>query len=252
MTRLASAAPLALLLLVAPAFAQRPEPESPVGSPLYAKHEFTSPDGVKLDYWLLSPAKIEPGKKYPLVFALHGRGGNTTAASVLAKDDMREKYPCFVLAPSTTRQGVWGLPKNAARLTGKPMLPTALLVLEKLKAEQPIDADRVYVTGQSMGGFGTFAALAASPQTFAAAIPVCGGWAIEDAAKMKDVPLWAFHGDKDPTVPVERSRDMIEAIKKAGGSPKLTEYPGMGHSSWIPTYASDETWKWMFAQTRKK
>lgn len=242
-----------LSLLTNRASAQKDESASPAGSPLYVHQQFAVPDSdEKIDYWLLSPAKIEPGKKYPLVLALHGRGGNTTAAGVLAKDDLREKYPCFVLAPTTTRQGTWALPPNANRLNGRPKLPAALLVVEMLKKEKPIDADRVYVTGQSMGGFGTFGAVAASPQTFAAAVPVCGGWTTDDAAKMKDVPLWAFHGDKDTTVPVERSRDMIEAIKKAGGAPKLTEFPGVGHPSWVPAYDSAETWAWLFAQKREQ
>jgi predicted peptidase len=102
-----------------------------------------------------------------------------------------------------------------------------------------------------MGGFGSFGAVALSPQTFAAAIPICGGWAPGDAAKMKDVALWVFHGDADGTVPVERSRSMVEALKQAGGSPKYTEFPGVGHNSWSKAYALPETWEWLFAQRRQ-
>jgi predicted peptidase len=89
-----------------------------------------------------------------------------------------------------------------------------------------------------------------SPQIFAAAIPVCGGWDPADAEKMKDVPLWVFHGEADGTVQAERSRSMIDAIKQAGGSPKYTEYPGMGHNSWLKAYAAASTWEWLFAQRR--
>ena len=108
----------------------------------------------------------------------------------------------------------------------------------------------VVLAGHSMGGYGTFGAIAASPTTFAAAIPVCGGWNPDDAGKIKDVPIWVFHGDADRSVPVERSRKMVEAIKRAGGQVKYTEYPGVGHNSWSKTYASPEVWNWLFDQRR--
>ena len=103
-----------------------------------------------------------------------------------------------------------------------------------------------------MGGFGTFGAIAIRPNLFAAAIPVCGGWDPMDAEKMKGVVLWVFHGDADRTVPVDRGRRMVEAVKHAGGSPKYTEYPGVGHNSWSKIYATPATWTWLFAQRRKK
>lgn len=244
---------LAITMLVvysSRAQAQRIKSNAPTNSKQYVKHTFKAKDGTAIDCWLMSPAKIEDGKKYPLVLALHGRGGNTTAATVLASDAMRKKYPCFVLAPASTKAGIWALPRDFAKLKGKQMLPAALEALEFVKTKQPIDADRVYVTGQSMGGFGSFGAISLAPETFAAAVPICGGWDPNDAAKIKDVPLWVFHGDADKTVPVDRSRAMIEAIKKAGGSPKYSEYKGVGHNSWTKTYASDEMWKWMFEQRR--
>jgi predicted peptidase len=232
-------------------FAQDAE-RPPTRNPHYQQHEITGKDGAKLSYWLMSPARIEAPTKYPLVLALHGRGGNTEAAAVLGSDELRQTHPCFVLAPAATRSGVWTLPAEAAGLRGRPQLPLALEALAKVMAEQPIDPDRIYVTGQSMGGFGTFGALAASPQSFAAAIPICGGWTPADAARMKDVPIWAFHGDADTTVPVERTRQMIDALKQAGASPKYTEYAGVGHNSWSRAYASPETWQWLFAQRRGK
>ncbi len=226
--------------------------KSPTRSQKYKRGEFKSKDGTKLSYWLMTPVKVESNTTYPLVLALHGRGGNTEAAIVLGSEEMRKKYPCFVMAPAVSRAGNWAVPKGTRKLRGKQLLPTALQALEEIKKTHPIDADRIYVTGQSMGGYGTFGAIATSPQTFAAAIPVCGGWNAADAAKMKGVALWVFHGDADKTVPVERSQTMIAAIKKAGGSPKYTEYPGIGHNSWSKTYASAETWKWLFAQRRGK
>ena len=113
-----------------------------------------------------------------------------------------------------------------------------------------IDSERVYETGQSMGGAGTFGAMFVRPNIFAAVIPVCGGWDPKDADKMKDIAIWIFHGDMDKVVPTDYSRNMVEAIKKAGGSPKYTEYEGVGHNSWSQTYASPETWEWLFQQKR--
>jgi predicted peptidase len=103
-----------------------------------------------------------------------------------------------------------------------------------------------------MGGYGTWHALALRPGFFAAAVPVCGGADLKSAEKIKDVPIWVFHGDKDNAVPVARSREMVEALKKAGGSPKYTEYPGVGHNSWDKAYADPEMFAWLFAQKRKK
>jgi len=242
------------------AIAQPPAPTArqveavrpPVQSRLYARHTFTAEDGRSIDYWLMTPAKIEPGKKYPLVLTLHGRGGNTVAAAVLASEPMRAEYPCYVLAPAVGRNQVWALPGDFAKLRGDSMLPVALAALAKVQQQHPIDAQRIYVTGQSMGGFGTFGALAASPDTFAAAIPICGGWRPDDAAKMKDVAIWIFHGDADRTVPVQRSRVMVEAIKAAGGEPKYSELKGVAHNSWSPAYADPATWKWLFSQRRTK
>jgi len=222
----------------------------PTRSQHYERLEFETKEGVTLSYWLMEPVEADRGREYPLVLALHGRGGNTEAATVLGSATMRKKHPCFVMAPAVSRRGVWSLPKDFRKLRGKQFLPAVLDALEAVKKEHPIDPDRVYVTGQSMGGFGTFGAIATSPQTFAAAIPVCGGWDPADAQKMKGVALWAFHGGSDRTVPVERSRRMVEAIKQAGGSPKHTEYPNVGHNSWSKAYASPSTWEWLFAQRR--
>ena len=231
-------------------WAQMDVVKPPTRSQQYKQLEFESKEGVELSYWVMTPVKVDRQKKYPLVLALHGRGGNTEAATVLGSAEMREKYPCFVIAPAVSKSAVWSVPKEFRKLKGKQLLPAALEVLEVVKNEYPIDSTRVYVTGQSMGGFGTFGAIAASPQTFAAAIPVCGGWDPADAERMKSVKIWVFHGGSDRTVPVERSRNMVEAIKQAGGSPKYTEYPDVGHNSWSKTYASSSTWDWLFAQRR--
>ncbi|QDU96412.1 carboxylesterase family protein [Lignipirellula cremea] len=226
------------------------EVPAPTRAPHFEKFEFESDDGVKLAYWLMTPEKIEPGKSYPLLLALHGRGGNTQAPGYLAEEKTRQSRPCFVMAPAVSKSEVWGVPAGLRLLRGKQRIGVALAALDTVLENYPIDQQRIYVTGQSMGGFGTFAAVAQRPELFAAAVPICGGWDPADAEKLKSTPLWAFHGSADKTVPAQRSQEMIEAIKKAGGSPKYTEYPGVGHGSWVPTYASAEMWDWMFDQKR--
>lgn len=212
---------------------------------LQESSEFACKDGYKLKYKLLAPEKAEKDVKYPLVLCLHGKGGNSDAANVLAKAGMRTKYPCYILAPSVdTKVFSWAGGRKAA-------LPYVFELLDSLVKEHAIDPDRIYVTGQSMGGYGSWGAIAERPDFFAAAVPVCGGGDVKAAAKFKDVPIWAFHGADDPTVPVAKSREMIEALKKEGAEPKYTEYPGVKHNSWDQAYAEDELWKWMFEQKRK-
>ncbi len=221
----------------------------------YVKHTFKSKDGSSIDSWIMAPAKIEKGRLYSLVLSLHGRGGNTDAATKLGSDTFREKFPCFVMAPASTTNGHWtrpdGFSKSRKKGQGtKAMLPIALEAMDELIEQHPIDPNRIYVTGQSMGGTGTFGAVFIRPKFFAAAIPVAGGWNPKDADKMKHTPLWAFHGDSDQVVPTGYSRNIVAAISKAGGSPKYTEYKGVAHNSWSQTYASPKTWEWLFKQQR--
>ena len=246
---------LAILCFVASqVYAQRAPAEVPTGNNKhFVKHAFEAKDGTGINYWLMSPEKMEEGRIYPLVLALHGRGGSTSAAVKLGSDSLRNKFPCFVLATASTTEGHWLRPSAYRRnnKNTKAMLPAALEAVDLLIKEHPIDASRIYVTGQSMGGAGTFGALFLRPDFFAAAIPVAGGWDPGDADRMKHIPIWVFHGDQDNVVPPDYSRNMVAAIKKAGGSPKYTEYEGVRHNSWSKAYSAPETWEWLFAQKRK-
>jgi predicted peptidase len=213
---------------------------------LLALDEHTCKDGYVLKYEFKAPEAPEDGKKYPLALCLHGKGGKSDAAIALARAEMRKKYPCYLLYPKVdTKEYSWAGGRKAA-------LGYVFEALDALLEKHPIDRDRIYVTGQSMGGYGTFGALAARPEFFAAAAPVCGGGNPKDAEKYRKVPIWVFHGADDPTVPVEKSREMVKAIKEAGGDPKFTEYPGVKHNSWEKAYADAEFWKWMFDQARGK
>jgi len=117
--------------------------------------------------------------------------------------------------------------------------------------EFKVDAKRQYLTGLSMGGYGTWSIAPTTPTRWAAIVPVCGAGNPADAEKIKDIPCWCFHGDEDKAVNVEGSRKMIAAIEKAGGKPKYTEYPKVGHNSWDMAYGTDELYKWLLEQKTK-
>jgi predicted peptidase len=229
----------------------------------YKFKTFKDADGHTLPYRLMSPKKIESGKTYPLVLLLHGAGerGADNAkqlvhgAAEFAKPENRRQYPCFVVAPQcpADRRWVevnWNLPSHEMPEKASEPLTLALDLVEKLAAELPVDKGRIYVTGLSMGGFGTWDAIERRPELFAAAIPICGGGDAAQAEKVKGVPVWAFHGDKDPVVPVRRTTDMIEAVAKAGGTAKMTIYSGIAHDSWSATYANPKVLDWLFEQKK--
>lgn len=226
---------------------------------------FENAEGKKLNYRLMSPLNYDKSQKYPLVLFLHGsgeRGDNNVAQLVhgmndFAKDDSRERFPCFVVAPQCPQMGSWTNRRRGAEAPppdAGPTEPMQLVVelLDSLQKEFSIDARRLYVTGLSMGGFGTWDLIQRYPEKFAAAAPVCGGGREELASKLVRIPIWVFHGDKDTSVNVEQSRKMVAAIRKAGGKPLYTEYPGIGHNSWEATYHNPMLMSWLFAQERSE
>lgn len=197
-----------------------------------------------LPYRLLKPNSAD-STVYPLVIFFHGsgeRGNNNNAqlkhiAPLFLNEANRTQYPCFVLAPQCKKGSYWG---GVAR--------PLFTLIDEIIAKYPIDKKRIYITGVSMGGYGTWWLLGKFPNRFAAAIPVCGGGDARWAKSFAQTPVWAFHGSKDNTVTPDKSRTMIEAMKKAGGSPKYTEYPEVGHQSWINAYREPEILSWLFSQ----
>ena len=121
-------------------------------------------------------------------------------------------------------------------------------MMEKIAIEYPIDHTRIYITGVSMGGFGTWDLLARLPYRFAAAVPICGGGDIDIIEKIKHVPIWAFHGADDETVPPEGTRKLIQELWDAGAYPGFTEFPGVGHTSWHQAYKEPHLMPWLFKQ----
>lgn len=231
---------------------------------LLEKKTYTNDAGKTLPFRLLKPENYDPKKKYPLVIFLHGageRGKDNTAQLIhgvpeFAKEENRKKYPCFLIAPQCPKDEKWSVVdwrKSFVKFSKEPSGPGSLVLqlIAGMQHEYSIDPKRIYLTGLSMGGYGTWDLLARRPDLFAAAVPVCGGGDPATAKKIAKIPVWVFHGDKDEAVKVERSREMVKALKAAGGHPKYTEYPGVGHASWVPAYKDPAMMKWLFAQKKK-
>jgi predicted peptidase len=206
--------------------------------------------------------------RLPLVVYLHGSGGlgtdnekqmglgNIFGTRVWALPENQKEFPCYVVAPQTDRGWVrYGEPSpgdSVARVV--PGLGdgarVAFELIEALAKEFPIDRQRLYVTGQSMGGAGAWHMVAQRPRFFAAAVICCGGTSLDSVAAAVSTPLWNFHGAADDTVPVTVSRDRIAALRKAGGHPLSTEYPGVGHNVWQWAYTEPSLVRWVFSKRR--
>ena len=219
---------------------------------------------VEFAYRLLGPASITPGTRYPLVIFLHGAGerGNDNLSQLkyfptwIAEQSARQAHPCFVLAPQCRDEQKW-VDVDWSKIESTPQSPTptvdmlaVIAALEDTLQREPIDPARIYLTGLSMGGYGSWDLAARMPDRFAAVLPICGGGDEATAAKIKDLPIWCFHGDADTAVRVERSRTMIEALRAAGGAPTYSELAGVGHDSWTPAYRDPDVLTWLFAQKK--
>lgn len=217
-------------------------------------------DKTVLRYRILRPPVIEPGRTYPLIVFLHGAGerGSDNARQLTHGAEELMNYtqsnPAFVIFPQCPKGTWWDGPNWLSNDTRPPKvappLPEVIALVDRMMEEQPIDRTRVYVTGMSMGGFGTCASVAARPDLFAAAMPVCGGGDPGWAGRYRSTAFWITHGSADPWVPVEQSRQMVRAMQSAGVNVLYTELAGVGHDAWTPTYNSDLVLNWLFAQRR--
>jgi predicted peptidase len=210
-----------------------------------------------MPYRLFVPLNYKQDMQYPLVLWLHGAGGaGTDNRSQISGDQIpgtrtwtkpqnQTKYPAFVLAPQSPTNWV---SSGLDRLSGEMFL--VLAILEEVRSEFNIDPGRIYVAGQSDGGIGTWNVIIQRPTLFAAAIPLCGGGDSSQAAVIAKLPVWAFHGARDNVISVAESRRMINALQKAGGHPRYTEYGNVGHNVWTRAFAEPELVDWLFAQHR--
>lgn len=223
-----------------------------------------SEDGDSLQYRILLPEEFEEDRTYPMVLFLHGMGerGNDNTAQLtwgvgaFAKKEFRQDHPAIVIAPQAPDDDYWAnlnWREEGTDLMEEPTKPLQLAyeLVQKISGEMPVDMNRIYITGLSMGGFGTWDLITRYPETFAAAMPVCGGGDPTKAHLLKDLPIWNFHGAQDDVVPVELSRKMIDALQMAGGTPGYTEYPHVDHFSWIPAYRDRFALDWLFDQKNK-
>lgn len=201
---------------------------------------------VKLDYLLYLPGEYgkEPGKKWPLILFLHGageRGSDVDKVRVHGPPKLAyagKDLPFVIVSPQCPANAWW----KAHEL---------IALLDDVQAKYAVDADRVYLTGLSMGGYGTWELASQAPQRFAAIAPICGAGNPVMARRMRNLPTWVFHGDADTAVPVERGDEMVEAMKKAGAPElKYTRYAGVGHDSWTKSYDNPELFEWFLAHKR--
>ncbi|MFZ4595618.1 MAG: prolyl oligopeptidase family serine peptidase [Verrucomicrobiaceae bacterium] len=209
--------------------------------------QMTSKQG--LNYQLFGNPKWDSEQRYPLVIWLHGSGqsgsDNTSqmggATGVFTDPERQLKNPCFMIAPQCPDADIgWN----------KQVADNLMALVADLTDKLPIDTNRLYLTGSSMGGFGTFNLALKYPTLWAAVVPLCGGSDVKNAEALKAVPIWAFHGDKDDMVPVERTRHVMKAIAELGGIGRYTELTGAGHGITGLVYPNPELQTWMFARKR--
>jgi predicted peptidase len=233
------------------------------------KEKFTAQvferDSSKLLYRIYSPKDLDETKKYPLILTFHGSSCNGSDNISQLREDRgpmellsyleRKGVKAFIISPQCPSGQMWvntpwygeshTMPKEPSE-----SMSLTLNLLDQLLGKLPVDTSRLYVTGISIGGFGTWDIIQRRPQFFAGAIPVCGGGDVAEAKHLVKLPIWVFHGDSDTVVLSKRSRDMVQALKAAGGKPKYTEYVNTEHDAFTETYKNDQVWDWLFEQSR--
>lgn len=195
---------------------------------------------------MMKPHLIEPGTRYPLLLFLHGapsRGGDNSRhleslPTQMSLPEWHEKYPCFLLAPQCSSELTW-----------VDMFDELEAMIESVVETYPIDRRRIYLTGFSMGGVGSWGLAIERPDLFAAVVPICGIGTSENSESLVDVPLWVVHGDADKVVVVDRVHKGIEVVRRLEGNLRYTELKGAGHRIWLQTYQKpDGVIPWMFEQ----
>ncbi|MFW6171885.1 MAG: prolyl oligopeptidase family serine peptidase [Planctomycetota bacterium] len=198
---------------------------------------------VAMDYLLYLPDDYQRKAPWPLVLFLHGAGERGNDPRLVKKHgppkliEQGQQFPMIVVSPQCPQEQWW-----------QPIELTALL--DEIVEKYNVDERRLYVTGLSMGGFGTWSLAAYAPHRFAAIAPICGGGEPFWAGRFAHLPTWVFHGGKDGVVPPRRSEEMVKALEEVGGDVKLTVYPEAGHDSWTQTYDNPQLYDWLLNQKR--
>ena len=206
-----------------------------------------------LTYWLHLPTGYgdDPDERWPLILFLHGAGERGDEPVLVKKHgiariaDEEPDFPFIAVSPQCPLDHWWS-----------DFIPELAALLDEIQAAHAVDADRIYLTGLSMGAFGSWHLVTEYPERFAAAALICGSapWHLDMASRAErvaDVPLWFFHGDADPVVDIAGSRTMVEAVHTAGGDPQFTIYPGVNHDSWTETYDNPSLYEWFLSKERK-
>lgn len=208
-----------------------------------------------------SQEKIFETKTYPLILFLHGAGerGNDNKKQIIHIKDLfldssnLVNYQAFVIAPQCPEGKKWVEIDWSAQSHKMPekaswAIENTIKLIDEMIQIYPIDTSRIYITGLSMGGYGAWDMITRYPEKFAAAIPICGGGDESMAYRIKNIPVWAFHGNNDKVVPVSRTRNMIKSVRQLGGNSRYTEYNGVGHGSWVKAYREKGLLNWLFEQ----
>jgi predicted peptidase len=198
---------------------------------------------VGAHYLIVKPDDFDTEKKYPLMIFLHGRGESGNDLDKVKIHGPFEKVkelnlPFIIVAPQTPLDERWDIDMLSA-------------LVDHLLEQLPVDRGRVYLTGLSLGGFGTWDLAIRRPEVFAAVAPICGQGKPSQAKQMADVPVWAFHGAKDSTVALKGSTDMINALYDLGSDARLTVYPDAGHDSWEATYDNPKLYEWFLSHRKQ-
>lgn len=224
----------------------------------FVAREYQSSTGLKLPYRLFVSTPVKRDEELPLILYLHGRGGagtdnrqqisegNALGTHLWIEPGMQARHPAFVLAPQIPENSTW----HSTSDQPSPHLAALIELLNTLRSELRIDARRIYVVGQSLGGYGAWDVIVRYPEVFAAAVPLCGGGDVKRIVSARNVSVWAFHGAKDATVPVSRSREMVAALRTVNSSVRYTEYADVGHDVWTHAFRGRDLPEWLFAQRR--
>ncbi|MBQ6819380.1 MAG: prolyl oligopeptidase family serine peptidase [Clostridia bacterium] len=223
---------------------------------------FTAADLTELPYRLYLPEAQVPADGYAVFIHLHGIGecgvdneAQTTTGMELVKSIMsKQGEDTIIIVPQSPEKWVNCMPSDGTysvdKTTPSPYLVAVMELLNQMQQTYTIDANRLYVAGLSMGGYGVWDLLARYPHTFAAAIPVCGGGDPTKASLMTDVAIRTYHSADDPIVPVTGTRAMVEAVQKANGNISYTEYTNLSHSCWSRAFRATDQVSWLFSQVR--
>lgn len=210
---------------------------------------FKTSDGGEIGYLLYLPKDYDAtsDKLVPAMLFLHGRGeSNGTLSQVAAWGPPKLvraglDLPLLVVSPQCPKEDLWNSEVQLKRL---------IELMDEITSNYAIDENKMYVTGLSMGGDGSWALSALHPKKFAAVVPICGVGEVQTAEQIKDIPIWVWHGEQDPAVPFGKSVAMVNAIKEAGGtSIKFTTLEGVGHNCWAAAYATPQLYRWMLEQS---